>query len=191
MAKNAEQFFGGRRYSRYAGNKYFWTKRHTGRGKDRRCISTSMHRDVWTHTHGPIPDGFVVHHIDHEPANNAPENLTLVENSTHCREHMCRRADKGELHFSAAARAAAAQWHGSEAGREWHSAHGKACWDGRPVDGHECAHCGKDYEVKRGCRKRGFCSPGCQSAARRASGVDNETRQCDICSGTFTCNKYA
>ena len=45
----------------------------------------AVHRWVWEQTHGPIPRGGIIHHIDGDPANNAPENLMLVMSR---RDHM-------------------------------------------------------------------------------------------------------
>ena len=46
-----------------------------------------LHRDVWEHHNGPIPDGFDIHHIDHDKWNNAVENLMLVSKDEHTRMH--------------------------------------------------------------------------------------------------------
>ena len=44
------------------------------------------HREVWEQAHGPIPEGGVIHHKDHNPANNSLENLELIDrNGTHLR----------------------------------------------------------------------------------------------------------
>lgn len=54
--------------------------------------SRYLHRDVWEHHHGPIPPGLEVHHIDHDKANNAVENLELLSKSEHARLHHLERA---------------------------------------------------------------------------------------------------
>ena len=45
------------------------------------------HRAVWEAAHGPIPDGFHVHHNDEDRTNNCLENLTLVSKAEHRRIH--------------------------------------------------------------------------------------------------------
>jgi endogenous inhibitor of DNA gyrase (YacG/DUF329 family) len=55
----------------------------------------------------------------------------------------------------------------------------------------QCIHCGSAYKTHPSSRKRGFCSPACQTAARWASGVDDEIRACRECGRTFRSNKYA
>lgn len=46
------------------------------------------HRVVWTLTHGPIPEGYVVDHIDGDVSNNHIDNLRLATQ----RQNMCNRA---------------------------------------------------------------------------------------------------
>jgi len=45
------------------------------------------HRWVWTQAHGPIPDGYVIHHINHDSRDNRLENLELMEQNEHKRHH--------------------------------------------------------------------------------------------------------
>lgn len=44
-------------------------------GKDKRL---KVHRLVWMAFNGEIPEGFVINHIDENPANNALNNLSLM-----------------------------------------------------------------------------------------------------------------
>lgn len=41
------------------------------------------HRYVWEQNHGPIPEGYEVHHIDKNPYNNDPSNLQLLPTNEH------------------------------------------------------------------------------------------------------------
>lgn len=153
-----------------------------------------MHRFVWEHFNGPIPDGMHVHHIDHDRGNNGIENLELIERRVHCSKHARRRLankDPGMLKGIAAAQEAAKLWHASPAGRQWHRQHALACWEKFVPERIRCTHCGELFDSIRSVRKRGFCSPACQSAARRASGVDDETRQCVVCQSGFRVNRYS
>jgi hypothetical protein len=65
------------------------------------------HRVVWEHAHGPIPPGYVIHHLNGDRADNRIANLVLEpSNSEHYRRHhhdalveICRRvgqAGKGK-----------------------------------------------------------------------------------------------
>jgi hypothetical protein len=44
-----------------------------------------MHRYVWEKYNGPIPDGYDVHHVDHNRANNDINNLEIYTKSEHAK----------------------------------------------------------------------------------------------------------
>ena len=44
-----------------------------------------MHRVVWKHYKGELPDGWDVHHINHNKTDNRIENLEIYEKSEHAR----------------------------------------------------------------------------------------------------------
>lgn len=48
---------------------------------------TYLHRDVWVFHHGPIPDGYDIHHKDGDKANNRIENLEMHSQSEHGKKH--------------------------------------------------------------------------------------------------------
>jgi predicted nucleic acid-binding Zn ribbon protein len=37
-----------------------------------------LHRDIWASVHGPIPEGYDIHHKDFDRGNNSIENLQIV-----------------------------------------------------------------------------------------------------------------
>lgn len=83
---------------------------------------------------------------------------------------------------------AAAKWHKTKAGRQWHKNHYQKFGDKL----HEkkeltCEQCGNKYESESGR----FCSNSCKSAWRRKSGLDNIVKKCCICGSEFELNKYA
>ena len=49
-------------------------------GGSERCL-------VWERAHGPIPKGFVIHHLDRDPLNDAITNLQLQTRAEHLLEH--------------------------------------------------------------------------------------------------------
>lgn len=49
-------------------------------------------RRVWERTHGPIPPGHHIHHIDGDYTNNAPENLACLSDDAHNRLHAAENA---------------------------------------------------------------------------------------------------
>lgn len=53
-------------------------------GKDRAFL---LHKLVWESKHGPVPDGYDLHHIDHNKANWSIDNLKPVERNAHQQYH--------------------------------------------------------------------------------------------------------
>ncbi|HSV43134.1 MAG TPA: HNH endonuclease signature motif containing protein, partial [Candidatus Bathyarchaeia archaeon] len=143
-----------------------------------------MHRYVWAYHHGPIPDGFSIHHIDKDKSNNSIENLESKQNSEHAISHVCenhKNNPESMLRGIRAAQQEAKKWHRSNEGREWHKKHGRGTWAGRKEEKRKCVLCGKEYLALLGTVKKGFCSPYCQSKKRKMSGVDDEKRNCIVC----------
>jgi predicted Zn-ribbon and HTH transcriptional regulator len=45
------------------------------------------HRLVWTEAHGPIPDGYIIHHKNRDRTDNRLENLQMLPQGLHRRGH--------------------------------------------------------------------------------------------------------
>ena len=77
--------FNGRVYKRYPNGKhpnyYYWKFGHGNKQ------SEMLHHAVYKFYHGEIPNGKIIHHIDHNPLNNSIENLEAVSRSEHNRLH--------------------------------------------------------------------------------------------------------
>lgn len=112
--------FNGRKYNRYpestnpAHRRYFIIG---GGGQ-------SLHRAIWEHYNGPIPDGWHIHHKDGDWNNNDISNLECIPAEEHRKEHKQYTSEfhKRPEHLAhlERIRPAAAEWHRSEEGRQWH-----------------------------------------------------------------------
>lgn len=129
-----------------------------------------LHRKVWEYHHGPIPDGFHVHHKDENRSHNDDENLELLEGSEHLSHHMNKPERKAKSHEDVKkAIEAAPAWHHSKAGEKWHSERGKENWKVRTTQTYRCSYCGKEFQTKHiyGAGMNHFCHPNCRAAFRR------------------------
>lgn len=154
-----------------------------------------LHVYVWEYHNGKIPSGHHVHHKDFDKANNEITNLELLT----ARQHMSlhgktwdkKRYEKQIKILDEEVRPKASEWHGSEAGREWHKVHYEKTKENLyRKKKFVCEQCGKEFEAINHGNNR-FCSNNCRSAYRRKSGVDNEERICEWCGQKFEVNKYA
>lgn len=154
-----------------------------------------LHRAVYEDHHGPIPPGHDVHHIDRDPSNNDPSNLTAKPAANHARDHSNQRFTDDDYRRQNAellneVRHLATEWHRSDEGRAWHRQHAVDTWKERESETRVCDHCGAEYQTRDRRSTTRFCSNRCKSAARRASGVDDVTRTCGWCGAAFRVNKY-
>ncbi len=159
------------------------------------ALRLRLHRAVYVRYNGAIPEGYQVHHVDHDKGNNEPENLIALSKEDHIRLHGTELTDeqreKRRDNMARNARPAASEWHRSEAGRAWHLEHYERMKDTLYCrETMVCENCGKEYAGLMNGQSR-FCSNACKSAWRRKVGLDNEARVCECCGGTFVVNKYS
>lgn len=153
-----------------------------------------LHRIVWEHTNGKIPDGHEIHHIDENTLNNDIDNLKCIQYSVHQSEHIKKWFEdpinkaQSDKHL-AEIRPLTKKWHASEEGLAWHRENAKTSINAIPETLHICDFCGEEYMSTITLRSR-FCSNKCKSAWRRKSGIDDIDRICVICGNTFRINKY-
>lgn len=74
---NPEQEFDGKKFTLRPNGYYSLTV-------DDRCL---MHRYVWQHYNGAIPDGYDIHHLNENKADNRIENLECLPKSEHTRKY--------------------------------------------------------------------------------------------------------
>lgn len=56
-------------------------------GDDGKIKHIFEHRKVWQDAHGPIPPGYIIHHLNGEKADNRLENLSLMRRDQHGHDH--------------------------------------------------------------------------------------------------------
>lgn len=129
-----------------------------------------LHRTVWEFHNGAIPDGYHVHHKDENRSNNQIDNLVLLKESEHLHGHMMSESRREKSRRDIAyAIAKAPEWHGSTAGKEWHSQQSKNSWKKRTPMTYQCSFCGKEFTTLHhyGDGMNHFCHPNCKAAYRR------------------------
>lgn len=151
----------------FQGRKYTLSGRYYRRNVWGSDGPTSLHRAIWESAHGPIPKGYDIHHKDGDCFNNAVENLEKVESREHVRAHTLERIKSGELGPpSDKAREAAAEWHASPEGLEWHRKNGVEAWKSREWHLCECHNCGAKFMSPYPTRAK-WCHLNCKMEALR------------------------
>lgn len=178
------QMFDGKKFYRTNENDYF---RYTlGRQ------TLLLHRCVWEKQNCEVPDGYEIHHIDGDKANNDLSNLQLIRIHDHRVLHGSKLTEEQRewrrQNIINNAIPKASEWHKSEDGKEWHKQQYEKTKDKlhQKVE-HECLNCGKIFV---GEIKEKYCSNACKSAYRRKQGLNLEERVCEICGKSFMTDKY-
>lgn len=106
-----------------------------------------IHRHVWIAANGDIPGRHVIHHLDHNKANNHISNLQCMPQGQHIAHHARDRHASGAYdHVDRAANA-------------------RKGWEQREPRDVVCHHCGGAYQ-STGMRPK-YCTPQCGARARR------------------------
>ena len=122
--------------------------RQKATGHYRNNLGLTLHKWIFEKHHGPVPAGHVVHHKDHDKANNDPSNLESMPRGEHARMH----STLGNYGFKAM-------------GTEWRSEHSKKQWAKKEPSTWICLWCGKAFESRT--TKGIFCSGTCHRAQKR------------------------
>lgn len=146
--------FNGNVYSQRDDGYYERYKGTVNLGTRRRFL---MHRDVWEHHNGPIPEGMEIHHVDHDRGNNDISNLRCLSTAEHASEH----SNKGWAGWS----------------REDRSKRSNEMWGGREPREIICANCGTAF-MSTGMRAK-YCSLPCNKRHNRARSREQERQRYD------------
>lgn len=153
-----------------------------------------LHRYIWEKENGPIPQGYDVHHIDHDKNNNSINNLTILTRKEHLYLHeeslSEEQKEKRRKHMLTTVHEAAKEWHKSEKGKEWHKNHYNNCkYKLQVIKQFKCQCCDDIFEaIDNGANK--FCSNKCKSKYRRLKGLDLIDKHCEYCGTLFKTNKH-
>ena len=170
-AKNVDLVvFNGVNYRRYPDSDRSHLRRYYSRSGGRGFL----HRDVWEFHNGPIPEGYVIHHVDENHLNNDISNLVCIPKAEHAAHQHAKqveqnRSEKQKAHL-ASIRTKASAWHKSEEGRTWHAQNAKAAWVGREPVHCQCQQCGDLFGSVFSDAQ--YCSKSCQNKAWYAAHPD-------------------
>lgn len=137
---------------------------------------TMLHRAVWEHHNGPIPDGWHVHHVDFDHTNNDITNLLAMP----AEEHLSLHAKHGQWVGSEAnieqlkkAGELAKAWHSSPEGLAWHSENSKRAWERRAWVPVKCQEpdCDREFDTPYPTRAKYCCGACKERSRRRAAGL--------------------
>lgn len=186
----------GRRYylnARRSGGYYYPSGKLAGEAK-----RPGLHQEIYRAAHGPIPDGWVVHHKDDNSLNNDPANLQAKPRGKHQAEHMAEAYQSPTYRAAVAAQLAetagplAAEWHPSEEGRAWHRQHAQEMWSDenreRMLVEFDCEVCGE--RVTRYQRARTCGQTNCYNRRARKEGRYKITARCAWCDEDFETSKF-
>ena len=127
-----------------------------------------LHRDVYEANFGPVPPKHDVHHLDHDPANNQPENLEATPRAGHVRRHWTPERQARALEHIKRMQDLARAWHSTPEGRAWHSAQATEFMKRRAKVDKRCEFCGKPFRTIQ-TRAR-FCHQNCKMKFYRREG---------------------
>lgn len=137
--------------SHWYGIDAFWSEYYSRKDSDQRRFL--LHREIYETHVGPIPDGFVVHHKNHNKYDNRSENLVAISRGEH-------NAEDG--HGTDALRA----YVESHTPEEWGQRSKDLVWSKRKPRDITCATCGVVFQ-STGMRAK-FCDEHGSRARHRA-----------------------
>ena len=175
------QYYKGIKFVRYENQKYYIASIGGG--------NVLLHRFIWLCEKGAIPEGYDVHHKDHDFDHNEISNYELLTRSKHIKLHFEEAPDQFKEQTRDNMRKArlsekCVKYHSSVEGRKQKSETAKKLWEeGRMTkpNTYTCEICGKEYSRRSKPAKHRFCSYECQRVYEKTP----QERVCCICGKTY------
>jgi hypothetical protein len=150
----------------------------------------ALHVEIYLDNVGPIPEGWHVHHKNHDPLDNDPGNLQALPPAEHFGHHAAEEDGWGrwEPEVMADLQEKAKAWHASPEGLEWHSRHGKETWENREeISVGPCFGCGEEvWSYMSGTKgEHRWCSRACFAKHAYHDGRYDTEKVCEWCGNTF------
>ena len=140
----------------------------------------SIHRDIWFYYHGEIPEGYVIHHVDKNKANNHIENLQLLTSG----EHVALHTKKTPVEKTCPVCGKKFVPPRTKLNQIYCSSVCNAIRKKKPLIEKICPVCGKSFAVKHRDSKRIFCSHDCSYICKKKY----TKKICPICKKEFIVN---
>lgn len=125
----------------------------------------ALHRYIFEkYSASKIAPAADIHHKDHDYRHNLFRNLVQVDSALHNSYHfkkVWRENRQKMIKATETGRLQAKKWHSTQAGRRWHSEHGRAVWKTRAKFARvkECKGCGGPFKAYR--PDATYCSRTC------------------------------
>lgn len=149
----------------------------------------SLHKYIWEQSHGRIPDGYDIHHVDNNPENNSLENLVMMATNEHRRMHQLQKVGLNIEDFKGVCVVCGKPIPDS---KPWAIYDSKACKQrmarrlGRYKEEATCALCGKPFWRNK-YKPTEVCSECTQEKLKQdvENGVYGVEKICPVCGKTF------
>lgn len=117
------------------------------------------HVALWVKHHGPVPDGYHVHHKDGDTTNNDISNLECLSAEHHAAAHPGRGKGEKQADHLTRIRPLTKAWHASPEGLAWHADNARKAWEHRKEHDLVCGYCGGQFTSLFADAK--FCGRSC------------------------------
>lgn len=145
-----------------------------------------IHRAVWSYYNGEIPDGYHIHHIDGNKANNAVENLQCLTATEHSQLHNPPKRGTRLVKKMFVCQNCGREYEAFDAGvNRFCSADCRTQYEENQARtiAKICPYCGKEFKTRHANAE--CCSHSCASKLLHERKNKRITRICSICGNQF------